>query len=148
MIDPATGWFEIAHIPQGDFNLARVSQRFNSHWLSRYPRPEKIIFDNGSEFKLHFAELVKGFQVTPKPTTVKNLQANAVLERVHGTIKNMFRCMDLDNVQVDLLDPWDDILASVAWAVRSLYHTTLGATPGELVFGRDILFNIRNKIDW
>ena len=71
MIDPATGWFEIAHIPQGNFNLARVSQRFNSHWLSRYPRPEKIIFDNGSEFKLHFAELVKGFQVTPKPTTVK-----------------------------------------------------------------------------
>ena len=44
-IDPATGWFEIAHIPQRDFNLARVSQRFNSHWLSRYPRPEKIIFD-------------------------------------------------------------------------------------------------------
>ena len=60
----------------------------------------------------------------------------------------MFRCMDLDNVQVDLLDPWDDILANVAWAVRSLYHTTLGATPGELVFGRDMLFNIRNKIDW
>ena len=56
--------------------------------------------------------------------------------------------MDLDNVQVDLLDPWDDILANVAWAVRSLYHTTLGATPGELVFGRDMLFNIRNKIDW
>ena len=48
-VDPATGWFEITEIP--DKTSARISQIFNSTWLARYPRPRKVIFDNGNEFK-------------------------------------------------------------------------------------------------
>ena len=51
-VDPATGWFEIAKIP--DKTSARISQIFNNTWLSRYPRPRKVIFDNGNEFKNFF----------------------------------------------------------------------------------------------
>ena len=29
MIDQATGWIEIAHIPEKDFNAARILQLFN-----------------------------------------------------------------------------------------------------------------------
>ena len=64
-LDPVTGWFEIAEVPQYlvkdtktdefresiDKSLARISQIFNNVWLSRYPTPSKVIFDNGSEFK-------------------------------------------------------------------------------------------------
>jgi hypothetical protein len=29
-----------------------------------------------------------------------------------------------------------------------MYHTTLGATPAQLVFGRDVILPIRFKADW
>ena len=36
------------------------------------------------------------------------------------------------------MDHWSELLASVTWGIRSIYHTTLQATPGQSVFGRDI----------
>jgi len=34
------------------------------------------------------------------------------------------------------------------WAIRSTYHTVLGATPGQLAFGRDMLLGIKYRADW
>ena len=148
MIDPATGWIEIAHVPENDFNAARISQLFNQYWLSRYPRPVKCVCDNGNEFKFQFKHLVKGFGIKYRLTTVKNPQANGIVERVHGVLNDMIRTQDLDNHEFDPVDPWGDILAELAWAVRSLYHRTLDATPGQLVFGRDMLFDMLFTPDW
>ena len=72
-LDPVTGWFEIVEVPQYlvkdikteefresiDKSSARISQIFNNVWLSRYPRPSKVIFDNGLEFKKDFVPLLK-----------------------------------------------------------------------------------------
>ena len=33
-------------------------------------------------------------------------------------------------------------------ALRSTYHTTLRATPGQLVFGRDMVLNVQHQADW
>ena len=41
---------------------------------------------NGSEFKLHFEALCKSYGIKCKPTSGKNPQANAILERVHQVI--------------------------------------------------------------
>ena len=49
MIDPATSWFEIAHIRP--VNLAEMKRLFDTTWLSRYPHPQEVGYDNGSEFK-------------------------------------------------------------------------------------------------
>ena len=38
-------------------------------------------------------------------------------------------------------------LGSVAWAICSTHHTTLQATPGQLVFGRDMLLNLKFVAD-
>ena len=48
MVDPATGWFEIVEIP--DKRAVTTATLFDRTWLSRYPRPLKVIFDNGNEF--------------------------------------------------------------------------------------------------
>ena len=81
-VDPATGRFEIAEIP--DKTSARISQIFNNTWLSHYPRLRKIIFDNGNEFKKDLLLLLsRDFSIKPSPTTIKNPQANSILERVH-----------------------------------------------------------------
>ena len=47
-IDPATSWFEITEVCNK--TSAHMSHLLNRVWLSRYPRPKKIIFDNGTEF--------------------------------------------------------------------------------------------------
>jgi hypothetical protein len=39
-------------------------------------------------------------------------------------------------------------LASVAYPIRSIFHTTLKATPGQLVFGRDMVLPIKFMADW
>jgi hypothetical protein len=45
-------------------------------------------------------------------------------------------------------DPWSSFLAATVWAIRSIYHTTLRATPTQLVFGCDMILNIKFKSDW
>ena len=64
MVDPATGWFDMVEVPYYsidevkknknkfiDKTSARISQLFEQTWLSRYPRPKRIIFDNRSVSK-------------------------------------------------------------------------------------------------
>ena len=161
MVDPATGLFEMVEVPyydaegikNGNQDLidktsARISKLFNNTWLCRYPRPREVIFDNGSEFKKNFVVLLKDFDIKPKVTTVENPQGNSPVERIHQVVHNMIKTHELDDYVFDYIDPWGEILSSVVWAIRASYHSTLQATPAQLVFGRDMLFNIRKVINW
>ena len=148
MIDPTTGWFEIAEVPTNDVSSARISQIFNKTWLSRYPRPRKVVYDHGSEFKLNFKELILDYGIKPKSITAKNPQANAMVERVHQVVQNMLRVKDLSNHIFDYHDPWGEILANIAWAIRSSYHSVKEATPAQLVFNRDMVLNIAHMANW
>ena len=61
---------------------------------------------------------------------------------------NCLRTFDLDNAELDDSDPWDEFLAATAYAIRSTFHTTLGASPGQLVFGRDMVLPVEHIADW
>jgi hypothetical protein len=50
--------------------------------------------------------------------------------------------------EMDEKDPWGPFLASAEYAIRSTFHTTLKATPGQLVFGRDMVLTIKFMADW
>ena len=104
--------------------------------------------DNGSEFKHDFKPLLQTFDIKPKHMIIKNSQENAVLERIHQVVGDMLRSKDLENYDFDATDPWSDILASVAWAIRNNVHRTLDATPGQLVFGRDMIFHDTFRANW
>ena len=85
MIDVGTFLLEI--VPYHDKEAASIARLFDQEWLCRYPRPARVIHDNGNEFLgAEFQEMLHSFDITPKPTTVKNPQANSVIERVHLTI--------------------------------------------------------------
>jgi hypothetical protein len=45
-------------------------------------------------------------------------------------------------------DPWKGILAATAFAIRATYYTTLQKSPGQLVFGRDMIFNAQHAANW
>ena len=123
MIDPATSWFEIVELPVTEINSAipkgkkghkgtkthkppkeayfdkssaQVSSLVNKIWFSPYPRCQKIIYDNGSEFKLNFETLCESYGLKRMPTSIKNPQANAILERMHQVIMTMLRTAELD----------------------------------------------------
>ena len=128
MIDPATGWFEIAEISTKTAdNVANVLEQV---WLTRYPWPDKIIYDRGTEFKAEFAKMLQeDYLVIPRPISKRNPQANSIVERVHQTIGNMLRTFSIQsNTGLDEEDPWSGILAAVAFAVRATVHTTTQAS--------------------
>ena len=148
MIDPATGWFEIQQYD--DKQSITVANIIEQEWFSRYPWPTQVTFDRGSEFiGQDFQKMIKeDYGVKAKPITVRNPQANAIVERVHQVIGNIIRTFELETNYLDEVDPWKGILSATAFAVRSTFHTTLRNTPGQLVFGRDMILNIKHEANW
>jgi hypothetical protein len=72
-----------------------------------------------------------------------------VVERVHQTIgNNIVRTFELENNYLDEEDPWKGILSATAFAIRSTFHTTLRKSPSRLVFGRDMILNIKHVANW
>ena len=93
--------------------------------------------------------MLAGAGIKHRPTTTKNPQANAVIERVHQTLGSMVRSFAVHQMEnLDESDPWSGILTAVAFAVRSTIHTTLQATPAQLVFGRDMVLPVDYETDW
>ena len=85
MSDPTKGWFEIVEVLKFELNEVmggndeyidkssdRVSQLFNNIFICRYPRPQKVLFENGSDFKRDFTPLMKDLDIKPVLTTIKN----------------------------------------------------------------------------
>ena len=60
----------------------------------------------------------------------------------------MVRTFELENKYLDKEDPWKSILGAVAFAVRSTIHTTTQSTPAQLVYGRDMILNIKHMANW
>ena len=83
-----------------------------------------------------------------KLITTRNPQGNSMVERAHQTIKNMIRSQDL-KVRDDLPEgQWNGVLSAIRFAMRATLHTTMRATPMQLVYGRDAIHNIRFEADW
>ncbi|KAL7568790.1 hypothetical protein ACA910_007210 [Epithemia clementina (nom. ined.)] len=144
MIDTVTNFPEVTWIDNK--STAPVGQKFENEWLSRYPRPMVCIYDQGNKFLgFCFQQVLHQYNITPRVLTVKNPQSNAVLERLHQTISSTLRTRihanpPADQLQAELLV--DTVLQHAAYAVRATIHTTLEATPGSLVFHRDMILNI------
>jgi hypothetical protein len=70
MIDPATGWFEI--VEATNKSAASIQDLFHNTWLARYPRPQFVVFDNGSmgKFKREFKQMCSqdNYGIKAKPT--------------------------------------------------------------------------------
>ena len=148
MIDPATGWFEIQQYD--DKKSITVANIVEQEWFSRYPWPTQITFDRGSEFiGQDFKRMVQNdYGIKAKPITVRNPQSNAIVERVHQVIGNIIRTFELESNYMDEKDPWKGILSATAFAIRSTFHTTLKNTPGQIVFGRDMILNVKHEANW
>ncbi len=134
--------------PYFDKSSAQISNLEYKTWFSRYPCCRYIIYNNGSKFKLHFQSLCDTYGIKHKPTSVKNPQANAILERIHAVLGNMLRRSEFDMAELVKASDIDIFLSDAAWAVHSTYHTVLKASPGAAIFGQEMLFDIPFIADW
>jgi transposase InsO family protein len=140
MIDPATGWFEIASIDTKRANV--IANTVEHTWFTRYPWPSHVVLDRGTEFMAEFTHmLVTEYGITKKVITKRNPQANSIIEQVHQTIGNMLCTFSVQST--DNNSWWNGILLAVAFAVCATVHTTTRATPA-LIFGRDAIFQVQH----
>ena len=98
-----------------------ISTLVNKTWFSRYPRCQHVIYDNGSKFKLHFKALCDTYGIKRKPTSVKNPQANAILEQVHQVIMVMPHIAEIDMTNSIDASDIDTFLTNVAWAIYNFW---------------------------
>ena len=144
LIDPFTSWVETVRIKgkPGEHIIDQIEQE----WLYRYPRPERIIFDQGSEFdNQYMRRLCKKWNIKPEPITAKNPRANSIVERLHFTMGNKLRAQLASDHKHH--DPIKEVLAAATYGVRAAVHSVTGFTPGELVFKRDMLFRTLVEAD-
>ncbi len=70
------------------------------------------------------------------------------MEHVHQVLGQMLRTAELDMANSVTPNDVDVFLDNAAWAIRSIYHMVLKASPGAAIFGQDMLFNIPFVADW
>src|SRR6476619_1142969 len=112
MIDPASGWFELHQYD--DKRAITVANIVEQEWFSRDPWPTQVTCDRGGEFiGADFKQmLINDYGIKRKPITVRNPQANAIVERIHQVIANMIRTFELETNYLDQDDPWKGILSA------------------------------------
>ena len=74
---------------------------------------------------------------------------NAVLERIHQVIGNLVRTFNISTqTYVDKNDPYMGILAAAEFVIRSTNNRQKYYSPGQLIFGRDIILLVKHRVGW
>ena len=93
-----------------------------------------------------FQELLTSYGCQSKPTTVKNPQAQALVERVHLTMGDQLR------IQTYSINSWEDdvelLVQATAFAVRATVPSNIPYSPSQLVFGMDMVMRQPINVDW
>jgi transposase InsO family protein len=152
IIDTVSNLVELVRIDEK--TSAHIAKKFAQVWLTRYPWPARCIHDNGGEFiGPEFQLLLEGCRIKDVPTTSKNPQANSICERMHQTVGNVLRTLLHGQPPQQITGARakefiDEALSITMHAVRAGMHSTLGSSPGSLVFNRDMFLNIPLIADW
>ena len=81
-------------------------------------------------------------------TTTRNPQANSIVERAHKTLNYHLSTMRPHDKQPVIEQFRVGVLTNLTRAMNSTIHTTLDATPTQLVFGRDAFLPVSFKAAW
>jgi hypothetical protein len=83
--------------------------------------------------------------------TVKNPQANGILDHTHQVIENLlhYRCHALLVAQdLNTISSHQELLMPVMWAINTTSHTTLKASPAQLAFNCDMILSTSFAANW
>ena len=123
-----------------------MKQLFENHWLARYPRPEKIVHDNGPEFLGHDFQFPHYAGIKPTNIGTHTPTSNSIIEASHKIIGQVLRTLlllynPIDPKQADHI--LDEAVSTTMQALRCTPNISLGNySPGVLVFQRDMFLNL------
>ena len=133
ILDHATRIVEIIGLK--NIKASTVAQKFDKHWLCRYPRPSTLLSDQGTQFLSNeFQELLQSYGIHHTVTSSYHPETNGMIERMHATINTMIRSTIAEGGE------WRTKLPAISWALRTTFHRTLGSTPFRAAFGRDGIY--------
>ena len=102
--------------------------------FARHGIPEEILTDLGKNFtSALLGELFKLIGTKALRTTPYHPQTDGLVERFNRTLKSMLRRV-LNGEKRD----WDQMLPFVLFAYREVPQATVGFSPFELLYGRDV----------
>jgi transposase InsO family protein len=147
IIDLSTHFMEIVALKNKE--SITIAGSLDQVWLCHYPRPVDCLHDNGTEFvSAEFQELLQSYGIQSKLTTVKNPQANGILEFTHQVIGNLLHSSRLIAQDLDTISAQQELLMPVMWAINTTFHTTLKASPAQLAFSRDMILPTSFAANW
>ena len=100
----------------------------------------------GHKFRKSLIEYEYG--ITAKPITSGDLMSDTILEKIHQVLGNLVRNFNIQQTYVDKSDPWTGILAAAEIAILSETRRQKVYSPGKLIFGRDMVPPIKQRVDW
>ena len=129
MICQATRWCEVVVV--NSVSAAATAQALFDSWITRYSLPLAIRSDRGTAFtNALLAELLRLLKVKHFQSSPLRPQTQGIVERFNRTLMESLSCLVRDNP----LD-WESFLPFAVLAFRTTYHTSLGCSPFEAVFG-------------
>jgi hypothetical protein len=149
VINTVTNLVELIRVDKKTSDV--FTRKYAQCWLSRYPWPQRCVHDLGGEFVgIKFQTLLQDCHIRDV-CTCRNPQSNAICERIHQTVGNVLQtllhCEPPQNI-ADAKEFVDEALSIAMNATRAGIHSTLGSSPGSLVFNRDMSLNIPLIANW
>ena len=90
--------------------------------------------------------MMRNLGITSKPTIVKNVQSNVVVEQLHKTMADILQVMlhvNPPHNESETTNMIDNALVTVVHASRCAVNHTMQTLPGAMVFNRDKMINVR-----
>ena len=138
-------------IPVENATLHTAAEAFKDQWLSIYPFPIRCLHENGNELLgPNFVHMLRENDIQSVPTTIKNPQANAIVERMHQLISTIAISLkenpptSFEEVSILVQRKY----MSAQFAQRTTVDTALKYSPGEFAFGGNILHPLSSQINW
>lgn len=126
--------------PLRSVTAPNVTKLIEEQVILIYGAPNKIISDNGVQFKSRlYKDMLDKYDIKPSYTANYHPQCNPV-ERIHRVVKTMLTSYVSDNQR-----QWDKYIARIGWAIRSCKHDVTGETPNFINFGREVCISGTSK---
>ena len=131
IIDYATRYPEAVALP--GIETERVAEVL-VEMFSRVAIPDEMLTDCGSEFTAEvMKEVSRLLSLQQITTTPYHPICNGLMERFHMTLKHMLRRMCAQRPK-----DWDKYLPALLFAIREIPQESLGFSPFELLYGRNV----------
>ena len=121
-----------------DMTAATVANAKIDNWIMKIGAPDVIHTDQGSNFHSELMQdICRIFMIEKTRNTPYHSQGNGEVERFNRAIADT-----LSKYCAEKPQEWDVYLPYITFVYNTTVHTTIGATPYSMIFGREAQYPI------